>query len=136
MNEFQKAAKHFKERVMFVLLDIDNQRNKKSIKTFKVNINDTPTYRLVKSPHMIRYKPQLKDIKADNIIEFVQNCLDKKIKPDLLSESLPDDWNAQPLKVLAGINFQSVAKDKTKSVLVLFCMFKKLLYLTIFIKLT
>ena len=123
MSEFRKASKQFKERVMFVLLDVDNERNKKSLRTFKVDKNQTPTYRLVKSPHMLRYKPELNKLKAEYIIEFVQNCLDKKIKPDLLSESLQDDWNAQPLKNLAGINFEQVVKDKTKSALVLFCKY-------------
>jgi len=43
------------------------------------------------------------------------------IQPHLNSEDLPDDWDAKPVKVLVGTNFDSVARDKSKNVLVEFC---------------
>jgi len=39
----------------------------------------------------------------------------------LNSEEVPDDWNAKPVKVLVGKNFDEVARDKAKNVLVEFC---------------
>ena len=39
----------------------------------------------------------------------------------LMSEEVPEDWNAQPVKVLVGKNFAEVARDQSKGVFVEFC---------------
>jgi len=55
----------------------------------------------------------------DVILISFCSCFD--VQPHLNSEEIPEDWDAKPVKVLVGKNFDSVARDKTKDVLVEFC---------------
>jgi len=121
MGQFRGSAAQFRGKVIFVLIDTDVDENERVMEFFGLKKEDAPTVRLISlGQDMTKYKPASSEITSDVITQFVQDFFDRKLKPHLLSQEVPADWNAQPVKVLVGKNFNEVARDRTKTVLVEF----------------
>merc|ERR1711993_220451 len=69
---------------------------------------------------MAKFQPPVAGLAEADIRSFVSDFLEGKLKPHLLSEDVPEDWDAKPVKVLVGKNFDQVALDVEKNVLVEF----------------
>ena len=83
---------------------------------------DCPSYRYISlGEDMTKYKPDSDEVSTDVVTAFVQGVLDGKIKPHLMSEDVPEDWDKGAVTVLVGKNFAEVARDQNKAVLVEFC---------------
>merc|ERR1712200_164800 len=67
---------------------------------------------------MAKYKPEDDKIEAENIKAFVAKFLAGELKQHLMSEEVPEDWDAAGVKVLVGKNFHEVAMNTEKNVLV------------------
>lgn len=82
---------------------------------------EVPAMRLIRlEEDMAKYKPENSEISAENVLSFVTLFTENKLKKHLLSEDLPEDWDKEPVKVLVSTNFDEVALDATKDVLVEF----------------
>jgi protein disulfide-isomerase A1 len=119
---FKTVAPEYKGKVLFIYINIDETDNVRILDFFGMKPEDCPSYRFINlGADMIKYKPESTDkLSADSVKTFVQEILDGKRKPHLNTEEIPEDWDAKPVKVLVGKNFDQVARDKTKNVLVEF----------------
>lgn len=121
LEEFQKSAKEFKSKVVFVVIDSDQDEHERIIDYFGLKKDELPGLRFIKlQEEMTKYKYPHDELVADKITEFVHGVLDGKVKPHLMTQDLPEDWDKHPVKVLVGTNFDEVVFDKTKDVLVEF----------------
>merc|ERR1712243_5388 len=69
---------------------------------------------------MAKFKPDSDAIEVENIKAFVSKFLAGELKQHLMSEEIPEDWDATGVKVLVGKNFHEVAMNPEKNVLVEF----------------
>merc|ERR1719435_550508 len=80
-----------------------------------------PSMRIVKMEgDMLKFKPDSTELSDENIRVFVTKYLAGELKPHLMSQEVPEDWDKEPVKVLVGKNFAEVAMDVEKDVLVEF----------------
>lgn len=118
---FRSVAKEFKSKVLFVTINTDDEDHERIMEFFGLKKEDAPTMRIIKlEEEMTKFKPPTTGITADEIKGFVTGVLEGKIKQHLLSEDIPEGWDKEPVKVLVGKNFDEVAFDKSKNVLVEF----------------
>lgn len=117
----QTVAKDHREKVLFVTINTDEEDHGKILEFFGMTKEEVPSMRLIKlEEDMAKYKPASPEITVENVRSFVADFLEGKLKQHLLSQALPEDWDKNPVKVLVASNFDEVAFDKSKHVLVEF----------------
>ena len=121
LDELRPVCKNYRDKIMGVAIDTDEDDHQRILEFFGMKKEEVPSARLIAlEPDMAKYKPTSNELNANTIEEFVQSFFDGKLKQHLLSEDLPEDWAAKPVKTLVATNFDEVVFDTTKKVLVEF----------------
>ncbi|XP_063235293.1 protein disulfide-isomerase isoform X2 [Bacillus rossius redtenbacheri] len=121
LENARSVAKEFREQVLFVSINTDEEDHQRILEFFGMKKEEVPAMRLIRlEEDMAKYKPDDAEISADNVRSFVHTFLKGKLKQHLLSQDLPQDWDAKPVKVLVSTNFDQVVNDPKKDVLVEF----------------
>jgi len=117
------VAGDYKDKVLFVSINTDDEDHGRILEFFGMKKEEVPAARLIKlGDEMNKYKPTTEVLEGDGsaMRAFVDEFLEGKLKQHLLSQDLPEDWDKTGVKVLVASNFDEVALDKTKDVLVEF----------------
>merc|ERR1711963_1300235 len=117
----QGIAKENKGKMLFVTINTHEDDHKRILEFFGITESELPTFRAIQlGEDMAKYKPEDDKIEAENIKAFVAKFLAGELKQHLMSEDIPEDWDAAGVKVLVGKNFHEVAMNTEKNVLVEF----------------
>merc|ERR1719481_1886205 len=74
---------------------------------FGLEESELPSMRIIKlEEDMMKYKPAVTELSDDNIRLFLKQYLAGELKPHLMSEEVPEDWDKEPVKVLVGKNVE------------------------------
>lgn len=114
-------ATDHKGQMLFVTINTDEEDHKRIMEFFGLDESELPSMRIIKlEEDMSKFKPESTELSEANIRKFVAAYLAGEIKAHLMSEEIPEDWDKEAVKVLVGKNFEEVAKDVAKDVLVEF----------------
>lgn len=117
----KETAKKFRDNVLFVTINADEEDHQRILEFFGMKKEEVPAMRLIRlEEDMAKYKPENAELSAENIENFVQLYMDGKLKQHLLSQDAPEDWDKTPVKTLVSTNFDEIAFNKDKDVLVEF----------------
>lgn len=120
-NPSKEVAKDFRDKVLFVSINADEEDHQRILEFFGMKKDEIPAMRLIKlEEDMAKYKPSNDDLTVDAIRTFVQSFLDNKLKQHLLSQELPEDWDKTSVLTLVSSNFDEVVFNKDNDVLVEF----------------
>eukprot|EP00096_Caligus_rogercresseyi_P004219 TRINITY_DN183_c0_g4_i1.p1 TRINITY_DN183_c0_g4~~TRINITY_DN183_c0_g4_i1.p1 ORF type:complete len:523 (-),score=193.74 TRINITY_DN183_c0_g4_i1:173-1741(-) len=119
--DIRSLAEEYRHRIMFVIVDIDEDDNRRVIDYLGIKKDKMPSLRIIQMKDEIwKFKPDDTSVTKENVQKFVDEYLEGKIMRDYKSEDLPSNWDSKPVKYLTAKNFDAIVFDKSKDVLVEF----------------
>merc|ERR1719394_1846057 len=98
----REIAKDYKGEMLFVTIDTDEEDHKRIMEFFGMEESELPSMRIIHlEEDMAKYRPDSTELSDANIRAFVKAYLGGELKPHLMSEEIPEDWDKEPVKVLA-----------------------------------
>lgn len=119
LDEARAVAKDFKGKILFILLDVTDTAPK-ILQYFGVSADEAPTARMFDMTSRMKFTLSPSPFTAETLRSLCQGVVDGTAEAYYLSQDVPEDWDKNPVKVLVGKNFKSVALDPTKNVFVEF----------------
>lgn len=121
MAVFRKVAKGNPGKLVHVFVDSGKADNGRILEFFGIKKEDGHVTRIIQLGEGVdKYAPDFTDLSEENLAKFAADYLGGQLQKHLNSEEIPEDWDAKPVKVLVGKNFEAVAFDESKDVLVEF----------------
>lgn len=121
VDEFNKAAQKYEEKVKFMFMNTDIEDNWQAIEYLGIIAEDVPTVLfIILDKGLTKFKMPYDEITKGNIEQFIDDCFEGKAVSFAKSEDIPENWNAKPVKRLVGKNFEKNVFVKGKTSFVFF----------------
>ena len=108
-----KIADEYKGKIVTVILDDDNEEHQRFIGMLGAEGADIPAMRFAYGWSSKFMHPSITGITEENVKQFLEDQFAKKTTQITWSKSeeISDDWDKEPVKVLVGMNLDSVVKS-------------------------
>ncbi|XP_052200289.1 protein disulfide isomerase-like 1-4 [Diospyros lotus] len=113
---FQEAAKPFKGKLIFVIVEMDNEDFGKPVSEYFGVAGDAPRVLAYTGNDDARKFVLDGKLTLSNIKSFAEDFLDDKLKPFYKSDPVPET-NDGDVKIVVGNNFDEIVLDESKDVL-------------------
>mmetsp|Transcript_11343 Transcript_11343/g.12960 ORF Transcript_11343/g.12960 Transcript_11343/m.12960 type:complete len:523 (+) Transcript_11343:28-1596(+) len=116
--ELEKVKDKIRGKVMIAVVESSSEIGKKMLKFLSLNNKALPAVRIIgpENTDVGRY-PLKGEITGENIVKFVDNYRDGKLKPTFKSEDTPKT-NDGPVKIIVGNTYRELVFDESKDAIV------------------
>ncbi|XP_062956964.1 protein disulfide-isomerase-like protein of the testis [Cynocephalus volans] len=120
IQHYKLASKEFQNKILFILVDADEPRNRRVLGYFQITEVNIPSVQILNLSSDARYKMPSDEITYKNLKKFGHSFLSHSAKEHQSSEEIPKYWEQGLVKQLVGKNFNVVVFDKERDVFVMF----------------